>query len=131
MQTNLPNPSWQFRDAAIMAFGVCGRAALMCRVGVGGTQRGVSHAACAVGNIMQCGPYDVQAAGHIIGMMKDPSAVVKDSVSWLLSRIIDMFPDVGLSDAVFVPLVQALLAGLDMEPRVAANCCWVCAGRGV
>lgn len=67
----------------------------------------------------------MQAVGHIIGMMKDPSPVVKDSVSWLLSRVVDMFPDVALSDAVFVPFVQAMLAGLEMETRVATNCCWV------
>ncbi len=67
----------------------------------------------------------LQALSHIIAMMQDPSAVVKDSVAWLLSRIIDLQPDVALATAFFVPLVQALMAGLRMESRVSANCCWV------
>lgn len=102
VQTHVQNPAWQYRDAAIMAFG---------SVLEGPSEESLS-------------PLVESALGHIITMMQDPSAVVRDSVAWLLSRVIDLMPDAPLSQNFFVPLVQALLAGLSMESRVSANCCW-------
>ncbi len=50
---------------------------------------------------------------------------VRDSVAWLLSRIVDIHPDVALDPAQLPTVAQALMAGLQMETNVAANCCWV------
>ena len=102
VQAHVQNPAWQYRDAAIMAFG--------------SVLEGPSEASLT--------PLVNTALSHIISMMQDPSPIVKDSVAWLLSRVIDLQPEVVLSETFFGSLVQALMAGLGMEPRVAANCCW-------
>lgn len=60
-----------------------------------------------------------------MAMMNDPSAAVKDSVAWLLSKIIEAMPELVLVSDFFNLLMNALAAGLEMEPRVAVNCCWV------
>ena len=56
--------------------------------------------------------------------MKDESVVVRDSVAWTLGRICELLPQVAIDNFLQL-LVETLLVGLDAEPRVAANVCWV------
>ena len=58
--------------------------------------------------------------------MKDDSSVqVKDSAAWTIGRICEQVPTAVLQGGVILPLLQALDSGLDREPRVATNVCWV------
>ena len=57
--------------------------------------------------------------------MADESVVVRDSVAWTLGRICEIIPQVVLVDQILPKLIDTLLVGLDGEPRVAANVCWV------
>ena len=66
----------------------------------------------------------LQEMPSLIELMQDPSVVVRDSVAWTLGRICEILPQIAI-DHFLQPLVEALLAGLDSEPRVAANVCWV------
>jgi importin subunit beta-1 len=61
----------------------------------------------------------------LINMMKDPIVDVKDTVAWTLGRVCDTLsecikPDVHLHD-----LISALVYGLQDNPRIVSNCCWV------
>ena len=60
----------------------------------------------------------------LIKLMKDDSVIVRDSVAWTLGRICEILPQVALENYL-QPLIETLLDGLDAEPRVAANVCWV------
>eukprot|EP00053_Salpingoeca_punica_P019522 m.198216 g.198216 ORF g.198216 m.198216 type:complete len:874 (-) comp17673_c0_seq1:2360-4981(-) len=102
VRENVSNPQWQFRDAAVLAFG--------------SVLEGPSGE--AIVGIIET------ALAHIMTMMQDPSPVVKDTVAWLLGRIVDLFPQCVLNAVYFQPLIECLMAGLDMEPRVSTNCCW-------
>lgn len=58
--------------------------------------------------------------------MKDDSSVqVKDSAAWTIGRICEQVPTVALQAEVIMPLLEALDNGLEREPRVATNVCWV------
>ena len=67
----------------------------------------------------------LQAMPTLINLMNDPSVVVRDSVAWTLGRICEILPQVALDSSLQQSLVDTMLAGLDSEPRVAANVCWV------
>ena len=72
-------------------------------------------------------PHVTQIAGPLIALLRDESVVVRDTVAWTLGRICELLPEAVLNDAVFQPLLEALVTSLDAEPRVAANICWVSA----
>ena len=57
--------------------------------------------------------------------MNDPAVQVQDTAAWTLGRICDQLPESALHDSCRVPLLNGLAAGLDKEPRVATNVCWV------
>ncbi len=61
----------------------------------------------------------------LLGLMKDQSVIVRDSVAWTLSRICEQVPDAALDEANLDNLLNALMENLDSEPRVSANVCWV------
>ena len=60
----------------------------------------------------------------LIKLMNDESVVVRDSVAWTLGRICEILPQVAIENYL-QSLVETLLVGLDSEPRVASNVCWV------
>ena len=62
---------------------------------------------------------------HVIQLMMDESVVVKDTSAWTLGRICEQVPSVVIRDEVLGKLLVALASGLDGEPRVANNVCWV------
>ena len=66
----------------------------------------------------------LQLMPSLIELMQDHSVIVRDSVAWTLGRICEILPQIAI-ERFLQPLVDALLAGLDSEPRVAANVCWV------
>ena len=58
-------------------------------------------------------------------MNQDESIQVKDSAAWTLGRVCEQTPNVVLRDNILISLLMALGGGLDREPRVATNVCWV------
>ena len=40
-------------------------------------------------------------------------------------RVCEILPDTVINDKYLEPLLQALVAGMATEPRVASNVCWV------
>ena len=53
---------------------------------------------------------------------------VRDTAAWSLGRISQILQEMAIDPKVLEPLLQALVEGLDMEPRVATNSCWVRGG---
>ena len=44
----------------------------------------------------------------------------------LYFRICELIPEAVLKEQFLMPLLTAMVEGLNSEPRVAANICWVC-----
>eukprot|EP00794_Sanderia_malayensis_P017676 gene17676-19438_t len=99
---SINNDNWKFRDAAVMSFGCI----------LEGPEPDVLK------------PVVLQAMPVLLGLMKDPSVIVRDTVAWTLSRICEQVPDAALDGANLDNLLNALMENLDSEPRVAANVCW-------
>ena len=57
--------------------------------------------------------------------MGDPNIQVKDSAAWTLGRVCEHVPEAVLNKEYLLPLLTALVKGLEGEPRVATNVCWV------
>lgn len=68
-------------------------------------------------------PLIQEALPPLMSLMADPTPAVRDSLAWVLGRICDLLPKTVCGD-MLVPVTQCLMAGLDMEPRVATNVCW-------
>ncbi len=66
-----------------------------------------------------------QIVGSLIGRMGDEAVQVRDSTAWTIDRICEHVPSVLLTAETLPPLLAALGAGLEGEPRVATNVCWV------
>lgn len=103
VKEHLDNLDWRFRDAAVMA----------------------------LGSIMegpdpdQLAPHVADVVGKVIALMgNDPSVQVKDSAAWTIGRICEQVPVAVLQNEILVHLLQALIVGLNREPRVASNVCW-------
>ena len=62
---------------------------------------------------------------RLIGCIGDEAVQVRDSAAWTIGRICEHVPSVLLTGVTLPPLLQALGAGLEGEPRVATNVCWV------
>ena len=61
----------------------------------------------------------------LIDLLKDPSVVVRDTAAWTVGRVCEILPDAVIAEVYLNPLLHALVEGLNAEPRVAANVCWV------
>ena len=67
-----------------------------------------------------------QVTEKIIELMDQDDAIqVKDSAAWTLGRICEQCPGVVLRETMLLKLLMAMGSGLDREPRVATNVCWV------
>jgi importin subunit beta-1 len=55
--------------------------------------------------------------------MKDPSIHIKDTAAWTLGRICEMLVDV-IQPQELQSIIQAIITGLNDNPRVASNCAW-------
>ena len=61
----------------------------------------------------------------LISLLSDNTVQVQDSAAWTLGRVCEQLPDVALKDSCRDRLLTQLATGLEKEPRVAANVCWV------
>ena len=61
----------------------------------------------------------------LIDLLKDPSVVVRDTAAWTVGRVCEIIPEAAINDQYLNPLLHALVEGLQAEPRVASNVCWV------
>ena len=102
IREQISSPQWNYRDAAVMAFG------------------------CILegpdGNLLS--PIVSQAMGVLLERLADPSVVVRDTAAWAVGRVCEFHPDAVLFQSSFPQLLEGLMAGLSAEPRVACNCAW-------
>lgn len=70
-------------------------------------------------------PSLLQVTANLIQLMKDPQIQVMDSAAWTLGRVCEHVPEAVLNKEYLLPLLTALVEGLDSDPRVATNVCWV------
>ena len=61
----------------------------------------------------------------LINLLKDSSVVVRDTTAWAVGRVCEILPEAVINDTCLPPLLEALVQGLEAEPRVAHNVCWV------
>ena len=108
IESNIKNPDWKFREAAVMAFGI---------------------QALIIGSIIDGPePADISslvsmALPTLIELMNDPVVHIKDTAAWTLGRICEnMFQTLQENEVQAV--IQAIVRGLDDTPRVASNCAW-------
>jgi importin subunit beta-1 len=102
VEKNLRSDDWHNRNAAVEAFG--------------GIIEGPDPTMLA--------PLIKQALPVMIGMMDDPSVIVKDSTAFALGRIC-MFASGAIDPTAHIqPLIAALFNGLSGSPRIASSCCY-------
>ena len=70
-------------------------------------------------------PIVEQAMPMLIDLLKDSSVVVRDTDAWTVGRVCELISEAVINDVYLDPLLRALVEGLNAEPRVAANVCWV------
>jgi importin subunit beta-1 len=103
VEANLQSPSWNCREAALMAFG--------------SIMEGPEVTALK--------PLVTQVFNpHLINMLRDTAPAVQDTAAWAIGRICEILPDLAVDKAHIDYLVTELLHALDREPRVASNVCW-------
>lgn len=101
VESNIKNPDWHGREAAVMAFG--------------------SILDGPDANLLQ--PLVSQALPTLIEMMQDPSVQVKDTTAWTLARTCDILVET-IKPETLPSLVTALVHGLSDSPKVATNAAW-------
>ncbi|CAF0944344.1 unnamed protein product [Brachionus calyciflorus] len=99
---NIKNPNWQFREAAVMAFG--------------SIIEGPSPD--------KLKPIVEQAIVMFIELLKDSNVIVRDTAAWTIGRICEVVPEAIINENILQPLLEGLVIGLNAEPRVATNACW-------
>ena len=70
-------------------------------------------------------PLVEQAMPMLIECLKDQSVIVRDTGAWTIGRVCEILPEAIISEDHLRPLLLALVEGLESEPRVASNVCWV------
>jgi importin subunit beta-1 len=99
---HIQDADWHKREAAIMAFG--------------SIMEGPSED--------KLKPLVVQALPMLLTTMNsDPNVLVKDTCAWSVGQICDYHAS-SIPPEMLTPLLQALMAGLDLQPRVSANVCY-------
>ncbi|KAF9971460.1 karyopherin beta [Actinomortierella ambigua] len=101
VEANIHNAEWQYREAAVMAFGSI----------LDGPNPELLR------------PPVSQALPFLIQMMNDPVIRVKDTTAWTLGRISQYLVDCIKPDEHLRPLIEALVRGLNESNRIVANCC--------
>ncbi|EPQ30681.1 uncharacterized protein PFL1_01582 [Pseudozyma flocculosa PF-1] len=102
IESNIKDENWHSREAAVMCFG--------------SIMEGPDSKTLA--------PLVEQALPTIIEMLRDQSVAVKDTAAWTLGRISDLCCDAIKPDVHLAGMIQALVVGLQDEPRIVTNCCW-------
>ncbi|XP_065202089.1 importin subunit beta-1 isoform X2 [Planococcus citri] len=106
VKDNIKNPDWRYRDASLMAFGSI----------LGGLKTNTLKSLVET------------AMPTIIELMYDSSVIVRDTAAWTIGRICEITPDSAINETYLSALLNALVAGLTAEPRVATNVCWAFIG---
>ena len=106
---NIKSTNWQFRDAAVMAFGSC----------IEGP------------SVDKLKPLVEQAMSMFIQLLKDQSVIVRDTAAWTIGRICECVPEAVLNENTLQPLLEGLVIGLSAEPRVATNACWALSSTAI
>lgn len=70
-------------------------------------------------------PLVQQALPTMIQLLQDQQTVVRDSAAWCIGRVCEICQDVVVNPEILRYLLPRLSDGLQQEPRVAANVCWV------
>jgi len=99
---NIKSTNWQFRDAAVMAFG--------------SIIEGPS--------IEKLQPIVEQAMAKFIELLEDSSVIVRDTAAWTIGRICEAVPGAVINESTLPTLLEGLVICLNAEPRVATNACW-------
>lgn len=99
---NINDQDWHLREASMMAFGSI----------LEGPSLGILV------------PIVEQAFRLVLNLMQDKSVIVRDTTTWVLSKICEQVSEVVLKPEVIQHVLDALLAALKTEPRVAVNACW-------
>lgn len=99
---NIRKDDWHLREAAMMSFG--------------SILEGPSTHVLV--------PIVEQALLTVINLMHDPSVIVRDTTTWVLSKICEQVSDVVLKPDTLKPVLDVLIEALKSEPRVAVNACW-------
>lgn len=99
---NIAEQDWHLREAAMMAFG--------------SVMEGPSQAVLV--------PIVQQAFPTVLSLMHDKSVIVRDTTTWVLSKICEQVSEVVLRPDVVKLVLDSLLEALKSEPRVAVNACW-------
>lgn len=102
VESNIKNPDWRYREAAVMAFGSI----------LDGPEEKI------------LAPLVAQALPTLIEMMRDPSLQVRDTTAWTLGRVSDVLVKTIKTDTHLPPLISSLLGSLEESPRIVSNCCW-------
>ena len=66
-----------------------------------------------------------QALPVIAQRMSDESVAVRDSAAWVIGRVCELMPHLVINEKFLDLVVTTLTQSLTVEPRVAANVCWV------
>ncbi|GMR56453.1 hypothetical protein PMAYCL1PPCAC_26648 [Pristionchus mayeri] len=96
------SPRWQYREAAIMAFG--------------SILDGPDPAKLV--------PLVEQALPPLVQAMSDSNVHVRDTAAWTIGRMCEICGEVVTRPQVLQTLLPAMSASLNQEPRVATNVCW-------
>ena len=124
VKEHLTNNSWQYRDSAIMALGAIMEGPDPGNMTTVITDAGVTMPSLLLSACVNGVP--LQVTEKIIELMsQDDSVQVRDTAAWTLGRICEQSPNVVLRESMLMNLLMALGGGLDREPRVATNVCWV------
>lgn len=102
VKDNIRHADWRFRDAAVMAFG----------------------SILEGPDPLKLKPIVEQAMPMLIELLKDTSVVVRDTAAWTIGRVLEITPDAVINEQGLNSVIQALIEGLNSEPRVASNICW-------
>lgn len=104
IEQNITNQDWHFREASVMAFG--------------SILDGPDPTVLA--------PLIHQALSVLLNMMSDAekNTAVKDTTAWTIARICDLHAQSLDLNTHIQPIVAAVVAGLEGNPRVSANCAW-------
>lgn len=102
VESNIKNPDWRYREAAVMAFGSI----------LDGPEDKILS------------PLVQQALPTLIEMINDPSPHVQDTTAWTLGRITDVLVKTIQLDQHLANLITAILTGLTKTQRIVSNSCW-------
>ena len=101
IQEHISNPDWKYREAAVMAFGSI----------IEGPEAKDVY------------PLVSMALPTLIQLMNDQVIHIKDTAAWTLGKICELLVDT-LQPHEFQSIIQAVVVGLNDNPRVASNCAW-------